>query len=65
MAHNIHSHVIECKLFNDKIALRVEAMALCQDAASPHLVSQQNQHWGAHVDGVGNGCLVIFLLVST
>ena len=46
-------------------SLRGETMALCQDSASPHLVWQNNQHWGADGNGVGHGRLVPFLLVAT
>ena len=40
-------------------------MSLCQDAASPHLVWQQNRPCGADGDGVGHWCLIPFLLVAT
>ena len=65
MGHDINSHVIECKWFNDKIALRGESMAPFQDAASPYLVWQQSQNGGAYGDGVGHACLIQFLLVAT
>ena len=47
MAHNIPSYVVEHFRPYDKTALRGEALALCQNVASPHLVWRQGQHWDA------------------
>ena len=49
----IHTSLNESDLITKP--LRGESMALFQDAASPQLVWQYNQHWGADEYGVGHG----------